>query len=172
MDNVSEYGAGTDPYTSDAPPVSLPPDDGDPQAVPGSVTSAPGDWNTPPQSDYRATTGLHGAINVRILAMDGTNGTFTADSTVAELGSWIESMCGTWTAPEGDDTYPTVDDGRFFQTETNAFTWVGKENIYALAFHPHDGSEEFPNHLVQSAAADPAGSSTLVSSGRTTAIVS
>jgi len=157
VDNVSEYGAGTDPNVPDSPPVTLPPDDGDPQTVPGSVASAPGDWNAPPQSDYRAPVGWHGAINVRILAMDGTNGTFTASSTTNELGAWIESMCGTWTAPEGDDTYPTVDGGRFFQTETNGFTWVGKENIYALAFHPHDGSEQFVNHLVKSDAADPAG---------------
>lgn len=157
VDNVSEYGAGTDPNVSDAPPISLPPDDGDPQIVPGSVASAPGDWNTPQQSDYRAAVGLHGAINARILAMDGTNGTFTATSMVAEFGAWIEAKCGTWTAPDGDDTYPTVENGRFFRTETNGFAWAGKENIYALAFHPHDGSEEFSNHLTQSAAADPAG---------------
>ena len=165
VDNVSEYEAGTDPYTSDASPVSLPPDDGDPQPVLGSVNSSPGDWNTPPQSDYRAAVGLHGAINARILAMDGTNGTFTASSTTNELGAWIESMCGTWAATVSGDSYPTVDDGRFFQTETNGFTWVGQENIYALALHPHDGSEQFVNHLVKSAAADPMGLASLGGTG-------
>lgn len=165
VDNVSEYGEGTDPYTSDAPLVSLPPDDGDPKPVPGSVDSAPGDWNAPPQTVYKATVGLRGAINARILAMDGTNGTFTADATVAELGAWIESMCGTWQAPAGGDTYPTVDGGRFYRAETNGFTWVGQENIYALAFHPYGGSEQFANHLVRSSAADPAGLAILGGSG-------
>ncbi|MCF7864194.1 MAG: hypothetical protein K9L89_05335 [Kiritimatiellales bacterium] len=157
VDNVSEYGAGTDPYESDAPPVTLPLDDGDPQAVPGSVDSAPGDWNTPPQTVYRATIGLHGAINARILAMDGTNGTFTADSTVEELGAWIEAQCGNWVAPAEEEVYPTVDGGRFFQTETNGFAWAGKENIYALAFHPYDGPEQFANHLVKGDPSDPTG---------------
>ncbi|MEE9369480.1 MAG: hypothetical protein V3V05_11560 [Pontiella sp.] len=157
VDNVSEYEAGTDPNVADAPPVNLPEDDGDPQAVPGSVDSAPGDWNTPPQTIYRATVGLHGAVNARILAMDGTNGTFPAEATPAELGAWIESMCGTWTNAVEEETYPTVEGGRFFRTETNGFSWAGKENIYALALHPHDGSEQFANHLIQSGAGDPAG---------------
>jgi len=157
VDNVSEYGEGTDPNVPDSPPANLPPDDGDPKPVPGSVDSAPGDWNTPPQSDYRAFVGLHGAINARILAMDGTNGTFIADSTVAELGAWIETMCGTWTAPKQGDTYPTVADGRFFRTDTNGFSWAGMENIYPIAFYPYDGSEQFENHLIQSDIGDPAG---------------
>jgi len=87
MDDVTEYGRGSDPYTPDAPAVTLPPDNGDPQPVPGSVDTAPGDWNTPPQTDYRSAAGYHGAINSLILALDGINGTFTASSTVEELGA-------------------------------------------------------------------------------------
>ena len=165
VDNVSEYGAGTDPFVSDAPSITLPSDDGDPRPVPGSVDSAPGDWNSPPQAVYKATVGLYSEINNRILAMDGTNGTFTAQSTVEQLGAWIEAQCGIWQATATGDGYPTVDGGRFFQTETNGFTWVGKENIYPLAFHPYDGSEQFTNHLVKSTAADPAGLATLGGTG-------
>lgn len=157
VDNVSEYGAGTDPYTNDAPVVTLPPDDGDPQPVPGSVVSAPGDWNTPPLAIYYAPVGLYSAFNSRIFAMDGTNGTFTAKTPVATLGAWIEGQCGTWLTPAEDDTFPTVENGHFFQTETNGFSWVGKENIYPLALNAYSGTEEFSNHLIQSSASDPAG---------------
>ncbi len=161
VDNVSEYGLGTDPYISDSSTVTLPADDGDPQPVPGSVDSAPGDWNTPSLADYRATTGYHGAINKLILALDGTNGTFTASNTVAQLGAWVEAQCGAWTAPKTDEIYPTVTGGRFYRTETNGFAWAGLENIYALSFHPYNGSEQFINHLVQSATNDPAGLASL-----------
>lgn len=138
VDNVSEYGMGTDPYTNDAPVLSLPDDDGDPKPVHGSVTSTPGAWNTPALNQYRANIGLHGAINARILAMDGTNGMFKAENTAAELGAWIEAQCGTWTAPVSGQIYPTVNGGKFFRTETNGFTWVGKEDIYALSLHPYN----------------------------------
>jgi len=160
VDNVTEYGAGTNPFINDAPQIQLPDDDGDPRPVPGSVNSAPGDWNAPPQTVFRSNNGLYKEINNRILALTGTKGSFTAESTIAELGAWIESMCGTWRASDwlfDNGTHPIVDNGSFYRTETNGFTWVGKENIYALAFYPYDGSEEFYNHLVQSDPADPAG---------------
>ena len=157
VDNVSEYGAGTDPNVSDAPSANLPLDAGDPQPVPGSVDSAPGDWNTPLQSIYRTPLVLHEAINARILAMDGTIGTFTAQTPVATLGAWVEAQCGTWQAVAGDDLFPTVSGGRFCQTVTNGFHWAGKENVFPLALHPYDGSEGFINHLLQSDPSDPAG---------------
>jgi hypothetical protein len=48
IDNVTEHALNLNPYEQDAPPVSLPEDDGDPRPVQGSVDSSPGDWNTPP----------------------------------------------------------------------------------------------------------------------------
>ncbi len=139
VDNVSEYGAGTDYGVPDSPPVTLPPDDGDPKPVPGSVASAPGDWNTPPQSDYRAFIGLHGAINARILAKTGVNGTFTAASIAEAMGAWIELRCS-W----------------FYRTETNGFAWEGKAEIRPLTFQ-YTGDFGYTNHLVKVDAGDPAG---------------
>jgi len=46
VDNVTEYGRGTNPYTNDDPAVMLLPDHGDPKPVPGSINSTPGDWIT------------------------------------------------------------------------------------------------------------------------------
>ena len=160
IDNVSEYSAGTDPFTDDAPLIHLPVDDGDPRPVPGLVDSAPGDWNSPPQTGFRSNNGLNKEINNRILALTGAKGGFSAGSTIAELGAWIEAMCGTWRESDwlfDNGTHPLVENGSFYRPETNGFTWVGKENIYALALYPYDGSEEFYNHLVQSDPADPAG---------------
>ena len=153
IDNVSEYGAGTDYSIPDSPSVTLPPDNGDPRPVPGSVSSAPGDWNTPPQTDYRSYVGLHGAINARIMAMNGTNGTFSSDSTVEELGEWIESVCGSWMTDTNTGA-PVVEGGRFYQPEVNGFTWDGRENMHPIAFHSYDGTEGFTNHLVQANSGD------------------
>ncbi len=157
IDNVTEYEAGTDPYTNDAPVIALPADDGDPQSVPGSVDSAPGDWNTSPQNLYQATGSPYEAINMRILAMDGTNGTFTTETPVATLGTWIATQCGTWTATASGDLYPTVSGGRFYRTPKDGFWWAGKEHVFALALNAYDGSEAFVNHLVQASPSDPAG---------------
>lgn len=157
IDNLTEYADGSDPYANDAPPISLPPDDGDPRPVPGSVESAPGDWNTPPLNAYRATGSPFEEINQRILALDGTNGTFTAQTPIATLGAWIEAQCGTWQAVSGVDLYPKVSGGRFFRTPDEAFSWSGKEHVFALALRAYNGSESFVNHLVQAIPSDPAG---------------
>ncbi len=163
VDNVSEYGAGTDPYVSDAPPVTLPPDDGDPQPVLGSVDSAPGDWNSAPSLVYKNNGSAWQIINALTLALDGTNGTFTAQTVPAVLGSWIELKCsGAWGEPASGYVYPIVGDGSFYRTEEpGSFQWAGMEKIYPLALTAYNGSEQFLNHLIQTQAADVAGLATL-----------
>ncbi|QBG48330.1 alpha/beta hydrolase [Verrucomicrobia bacterium S94] len=175
LDNVTEYALNLNPYEKDAPQVSLPEDDGDPRPVPGSVDSAPGDWNTPPSAVYRNAGSAYELINHLILALEGTNGTFTAQTSAAALGGWIEQQCGSWYPPLENDRFPIVYGGRFFRMETNGFEWVGKEHIYPLAFYDYaasgyaDAVPQFINHLVRSSETDrpglallPDGSSVLV----------
>ncbi|QBG49011.1 hypothetical protein EGM51_16985 [Verrucomicrobia bacterium S94] len=175
LDNVTEYALNLNPYEQDAPQVSLPEDDGDPRPVPGSIDSAPGDWNTPPSAVYRNAGSAYELINHLILALEGTNGTFTAQTSAAALGGWIEQQCGSWYPPLENDRFPIVYGGRFFRMETNGFEWVGKEHIYPLAFYDYaasgyaDAVPQFINHLVRSSETDrpglavlPDGSSVLV----------
>jgi len=145
VDNVTEYGRGTNPYTNDAPAVTLPPDHGDPKPVPGSVNSTQGDWNSSPENIYRNTGTSWQTINALTLALDGTNGSFTAQTPIADLSAWVEAQCGTWVAAADEELYPAVSGGRFYRTPENGFSWAGRENVFPLALHPYDGSEAFVN---------------------------
>jgi hypothetical protein len=158
IDNVTEYANGTNPFTNDAPAIVLPADNGDPRPVPGSVNSTPGDWNTPPLTVYRNNGSAWQIINALTLALDGTNGTFTAQTTPESMGNWIASRCnGVWQAPAAGFSFPTVDSGSFYRTESASFQWQGMEKIYPLALTAYDGSEQFANHLIQGQATDIAG---------------
>ena len=159
VDNITEYENGTSPYTDDAPEIDLPDDDGDPRSVPGSVDSAPGDWNAAPAVIYQSPGQAYQRINLLELALYGERGTYPAGTPVDVLGEWVAMHCATWMKMESDEYPRSYCDyewwyGRFYRTEDESFQWENQEHIYPLTLWDctisgFEGSTQFTNHLVQ-----------------------